>query len=261
MKLSTMREINPKETTRAYAFELWMKAPMPMVTFFKILDVSRLVKISKKSGMKFNMLMCWCIGKAASSIKEFYMLPVGDKLMQYDAIAVNTIDEATSSLVIYPIYGVRFDILSKWFEKFSMKNLQDQRDGASIDFSGDMLSMQDKFYFNLNGEKYATDFNELQAKVQKCAEYVFSEYSSLDKLYNKTILPILNGEVSLPDVGADWIFIDLALCKIVNPSNFHKLKQIILSHVRKMYMCKEPNILYYYDNLEDILQHLEYTQL
>lgn len=171
------------------------------------------------------------------------------------------IDEATSSLVIYPIYGVRFDILSKWFEKFSMKNLQDQRDGASIDFSGDMLSMQDKFYFNLNGEKYATDFNELQAKVQKCAEYVFSEYSSLDKLYNKTILPILNGEVSLLDVGADWIFIDLALCKIVNPSNFHKLKQIILSHVRKMYMCKEPNILYYYDNLEDILQHLEYTQL
>lgn len=99
------------------------------------------------------------------------------------------------------------------------------------------------------------------AKVQKCAEYVFSEYSSLDKLYNKTIVPILNGEVSLPDVGADWIFIDLALCKIVNPSNFHKLKQIILSHVRKMYMCKEPNILDYYDNLEDILQYLEYTQL
>lgn len=79
MKLSTMREINPKETTRAYAFELWMKAPMPMVTFFKILDVSRLVKISKKSGMKFNMLMCWCIGKAASSIKEFYMLPESGK--------------------------------------------------------------------------------------------------------------------------------------------------------------------------------------
>ena len=79
--------------------------------------------------------------------------------------------------------------------------------------------------------------------------------------FSKTILPILNGEVSLPDVGADWIFIDLALCKIVNPSNFHKLKQIILSHVRKMYMRKEPNILDYYDNLEDILQYLEYTQL
>ncbi len=86
-----MREVKPQETTRACAFELWMKAPMPMVTFFKKLDVSRLVKISKKSGLKFNMLMCWCIGKAASGIKEFYMLPVGDKLIQYDSIAVNTI--------------------------------------------------------------------------------------------------------------------------------------------------------------------------
>ena len=45
-----VREIDPKETTRTLAFELWMKAPMPMVTFFKILDVNRLVKISKESG-------------------------------------------------------------------------------------------------------------------------------------------------------------------------------------------------------------------
>jgi len=37
------------------------------------------------------MLMCYCIGKAASGVKEFYLLPVGDKLMQYDNIAANTI--------------------------------------------------------------------------------------------------------------------------------------------------------------------------
>ena len=86
-----MREINPQETTRAYAFNMWMQAPMPMVTFFKTLDVSRLVKISHKRGLKFNMLMCYCIGRAAVQVKEFYMLPVGDKLMQYDTIAVNTI--------------------------------------------------------------------------------------------------------------------------------------------------------------------------
>lgn len=86
-----IKEVNPKETTRAYAFEAWMKAPMPMVTFFKTLDVSNLLKVSKSRGMKFNMLMCWCIGKAASQVKEFYMLPIGDKLYQYDSIAVNTI--------------------------------------------------------------------------------------------------------------------------------------------------------------------------
>ena len=83
--------VNPKETTRAQAFELWMKAPNPMVTFFKTLDVTRLVRVSSRRGLKFNMLMDWCIGKAAADIKEFYLLPVGDKLVQYDALAVNTI--------------------------------------------------------------------------------------------------------------------------------------------------------------------------
>lgn len=85
------KEIQPQNTTRALAYELWMKAPNPMVTFFKTLDVTNLIKISKKRHMKFNMLLNYCIGKAAVGIKEFYILPVGDKLIQYDTIAVNTI--------------------------------------------------------------------------------------------------------------------------------------------------------------------------
>lgn len=85
------REIDPKETTRASAYELWMKAPNPMVTIFKTFNVMPLVIKSKTTGMKFNMLLDYCIGKAASTIKEFYILPVGGKLMQYDRIAVNTI--------------------------------------------------------------------------------------------------------------------------------------------------------------------------
>jgi chloramphenicol O-acetyltransferase type A len=83
--------IDPKMTTRAAAFDLWMNAPNPMVTFFKTLDVTPLVRLSRKRGLKFNMLLCWCIGKAASEIKEFYTLPVGRELLHYDSIAVNTI--------------------------------------------------------------------------------------------------------------------------------------------------------------------------
>ena len=82
-------EINPATTTRAYAYEMWMHAPMPMVTFFKTLDVTNLVKLSKREKLKLNMLICWCIGKAASGIKEFYMLPVRNKLIQYDTILFN----------------------------------------------------------------------------------------------------------------------------------------------------------------------------
>lgn len=46
-------EIDPRQATGAFAYEFWMKAPNP--------------------------------------IKEFHTLPVWDKLIQYDSIAVNTI--------------------------------------------------------------------------------------------------------------------------------------------------------------------------
>ena len=95
------KEINPKETQRAAAFELWMKAPNPMVTIFKTLDVTNMVRVSRRRQMKFHMLLMYCVGKAAAAVKEFYLLPVEQKLFQYDTLAVNTIvknkDGAVSS--------------------------------------------------------------------------------------------------------------------------------------------------------------------
>ena len=85
------QEINPKDTNRAVAFELWMKSPMPMVTLTKTFDVTRLYQVSRSRGLKFNMLLCWCIGKAASGIEEFYMLPQHGKLYKYDRMAINVI--------------------------------------------------------------------------------------------------------------------------------------------------------------------------
>ena len=84
-------EINPKDTSRAQAFELWMKSPMPMVTLTKTFDVTRLRKVSKRRDMKINLLLCWCIGKAASQMEEFYLLPEQGKLMKYDRLAINVI--------------------------------------------------------------------------------------------------------------------------------------------------------------------------
>lgn len=85
------KEVNPQDTTRAMAYKLWLKAPNPMVTFFKTLDITNLIKISKKKGLKLNMLLGYCIGRAAVQVKEFFTLPVGEKLIKYDTLAVNTI--------------------------------------------------------------------------------------------------------------------------------------------------------------------------
>lgn len=91
-KTSNMKtEINPKETKRAYAFEMWLNAPMPMVTLVKTMNVSHLIKLSRKSGIKFNTLMCWCIGKAAVETEEMFLLPENGKLFRYNQIAVNVV--------------------------------------------------------------------------------------------------------------------------------------------------------------------------
>lgn len=80
-----------------------------MVTLMKTLDVTALVRLSRKRGYKFNMLLCWCIGKAAASMEEFYLLPVGDKLMQYDRFptkvvicsALGTISGTVAASLLY----------------------------------------------------------------------------------------------------------------------------------------------------------------
>jgi chloramphenicol O-acetyltransferase type A len=84
-------EILPQESSRAEAFSLWMSSPMPMVTLMKTFDVSHLVKVSRRTGMKFTMLMCWCIGKVASSIEEFYLLPENGRLFRFDRLAINIV--------------------------------------------------------------------------------------------------------------------------------------------------------------------------
>lgn len=85
------QEVDPKTTSRAQAFELWMKSPMPMVTLTKTMDIRHLTRLSKKSGLKLNMLMCFCIGKAAQQFEQFFLLPEKGSLFHYDSLAINVI--------------------------------------------------------------------------------------------------------------------------------------------------------------------------
>ncbi len=131
-------ERNPNDTNRALAYKLWMQAPNPMVTFFKTLDVTNLIRVSKRKGLKFNMLLCWCIGKAAASVKEFYLLPVGDKLMQYDSLAVNTIvknrlGEVSSCDILFS------DDLEAFDREYRMYTSQTAENGQDRDLSADCM--------------------------------------------------------------------------------------------------------------------------
>lgn len=64
---------------------------MPMITFLKTLNVSRLYRISRRKGIGFNKLMCYCIGQAAMSVPEMLLVLIDDKFYQYDQLSVNVI--------------------------------------------------------------------------------------------------------------------------------------------------------------------------
>lgn len=67
--------IAPKKTTRAEAYELWMNAPNPMVTFFKTLDVTPLYRLSRRRNLKFNMLFAGASARRQAVSKSFIRSP------------------------------------------------------------------------------------------------------------------------------------------------------------------------------------------
>ena len=86
-----MKLIDPAATKRAKAYEMWTKSPMPMVTLFKTYDVTPLVRFGRRHKMKFNMLLCWCIGRAAASDDLFKIVVADNGFELYDKIAVNIV--------------------------------------------------------------------------------------------------------------------------------------------------------------------------
>ena len=117
------QEVNPQDTSRAKAFGLWIKSPVPMVTFTKTFDVTRLYKVCKRRGVKFNTLLCWCMGRAAVDRPEFYLLPENGKLYKYDRLAINVIvDNAKGGISTCDIpYNDDFQQFSRDYDAITLK--------------------------------------------------------------------------------------------------------------------------------------------
>ncbi len=167
------------------------------------------------------------------------------------------------SLTIRPYYGVRYDKLCKWFEKFSFKTIADQRNGDYVGFDGDMLGKQQMYEFPYYEPEplFATELKRMKDDIIECSKYVFEEYDTLEKAYQKNIIPILEGNQNLPRVGADWFFENLTLCKITHPEKYKELKEIHLRHAAEMNRRGELNMSEYYPRLDEILSFMENQNL
>lgn len=124
-----MREIDPKLTSRAKGFSMWLNAPMPMVTVNQTLDITAAVRRSRRRDESLNALLCWCIGQAASGVEEFYLLVKGEKLLQYDKLAINLIVKTQDGLCNCDVpWSENRDLFLQDYERLTRQVVQNQQD-------------------------------------------------------------------------------------------------------------------------------------
>jgi hypothetical protein len=177
----------------------------------------------------------------------------------YDGRLENSSDYSLSeglALKIYPVYGVRFNIIHKWFEKFSYKSLSDQRDNYTIGVDGQMLNRKNEYLFMHNGYHLSEDKKLFVNEIIQNAQYFFNRYETIKQYYINDVLPVLNKQKMMSEVGADWIFEYLATVKIVDSSRFFEMVEILKAQIEIMNNYGEPNLSRYYNQIDGIFNSL-----
>lgn len=162
-------------------------------------------------------------------------------------------------LTIYPIYNIKYNILMDWFKPFNVRSKADQKAIGDFMYSGSMLGRKDYYIFDREGNNLNEMFSLLESDLIFCAQTVWDKYSSLDKAYINAVFPILNGDKEMWGYGSDidWMFRYPALCKIVAPENYSKMKSMARKQADYLYSRNEPNILRYYDRWDEIFDYLD----
>lgn len=172
-------------------------------------------------------------------------------------------DSYAGILYIDPIYCVRYNVLEKWYEPFSTKSIQDQRSNPSyFMYDKDLFHWPQAFKFQTNGDYYNSSFQTLYCDMISKVSFYFSQYDTLQGCFDMEILPVLMGKKELPENGSDWVFEDLALCKLVSPESYPRFKKIVMKHVDYL-MSKVQYTMFPYsmDRINEILHYLETTDI
>lgn len=197
------------------------------------------------------------IRKSDNSI--LYKTDAGYKRVRFWYYNTFDLERGQLALEIQPYYEVRFNVLHKWFEKYSKRDLKDQRDDWSISLWGKELGITDSYYFLENRCHYEEDLERMKNDVITNAKQLFKKYSSLEGCYKYLVNDVLKGNRPLPDVGIQWFFDRLALARIVSPPDYESVKNLFLKRIDEMEKREEPNVMLYYKDLPSILKDLENT--
>lgn len=201
----------------------------------------------------------FCGYKYRKRDSEIYRKIDGGEFIVYLA---HRTDWILQKMSIDPCFYVRFKVLHRWYEKFNVKSRNDARTNPSYMFyDKNMFKKPYIFYFNTAGEHYNMDFAMLALDLIEKVSYYYPRYSTLQGCYDMEIVPVMEGKKSLPSCGADWVFVDLALCKLVSPEIYPEFKKIVLKHIDWLRSRREPNIARYEGRFDEIFHYLETTDI
>lgn len=158
-------------------------------------------------------------------------------------------------LTVRIVFQVRYEALHKWFEKFSKLTIRDQRDRGTF-FSSPNCPVKKTFDFYQDGSNYREECTSLIDTLRTMAEYTQRTYATLEKGFEKEILPLLRGEAQMPDT-AEWAFHYLAFCRLCAPELYDEFKAMVLKRLEELNNRNEPNVIKYYADLDKILAYME----
>lgn len=166
-------------------------------------------------------------------------------------------DWLNDAIIISPIYGKQFFILTKWFEKFSVLSLQDQRTNDNVRKVNNHYGIGNDISFKYDLSDYDVKINYLIELMKQLVTRFDQDYATLVDFYNKDVLPKLDGVQKFGTWGSDWMFHYLALGYLIDPNRYPELKSKLLQIMELQYRRHDPHMSIYYDRLDEIISYME----
>lgn len=160
------------------------------------------------------------------------------------------------AIEIEPVYGIRYNILSKWFEKYSYMSLSDQRNNPTIMANGLNLRKQRDFIFLENGSDFKNDYQYFKNEIVENSILYFEKFKTLDNYYRFEVLPVFENNKILPNFGDDWIFEYLTAVKLFDKNRFQEMVSILKKQIEYMNSRNEPNVAKYNGKFDEIFDYL-----
>lgn len=155
---------------------------------------------------------------------------------------------------IRPCFGIRYDKIFKFLEKYYQGDIRDYKEGSLIlGWPDEPLPPNQIFpvfpneYFFPNNESNPLFYS----MIEKKAIPFLSNYSDVKKIYNDFTKGILKNKI-IWGGGGIWVFEQLLLVHIIAPKQFDTYRDFLKKYQENLFLKNEHNALDYFPFFDEI---------